>query len=56
MNTFLLLFSAHGGDYWRLLNNGPYEVVVSAPGYETVSRRIMVKNQPYQMAQALYFR
>lgn len=34
--------SARDGDYWRLLNPGEYSVAVSAPGYASMTKRVVV--------------
>lgn len=42
--------SAHDGDYWRLLTNGVYDVTASAPGFQSVTHRVQVVNNPMQGA------
>ncbi|KAL2736992.1 carboxypeptidase D [Vespula squamosa] len=36
------IYTAEGGDYWRLLVPGNYNITVSAPGYESVTQNITV--------------
>ena len=43
-------FTAHDGDYWRLLTDGVYDVTASAPGYESVTHRVEVVNNPMEGA------
>lgn len=38
------IYTAEGGDYWRLLIPGQYNVTVSAVGYESFTQNI---NVPY---------
>jgi len=39
------IYTAEGGDYWRLLLPGKYNVTVTAVGYETLTRTVNVS--PY---------
>jgi len=36
--------SAIGGDYWRLLTDGEYELIVEAEGYEPMAKLVQVSN------------
>jgi carboxypeptidase E len=45
--------SNHGGDYYRLLIDGPYEVTIEAEGYEPEVRHVKVFNEPHHEAQVL---
>ncbi|EZA54200.1 Carboxypeptidase D [Ooceraea biroi] len=36
------IYTAEGGDYWRLLVPGRYNITVSAVGYETLTQRVSV--------------
>jgi len=36
--------SASGGDYWRLLTDGEYEIIVAAEGYEPQAKLVQVEN------------
>merc|ERR1712184_117980 len=36
--------SASGGDYWRLLSDGEYEIIVAAEGYENQAKLVQVDN------------
>lgn len=45
----------HGGDYWRLLTPGEYEVTVSADGYEPVVQQVVITHTPETEAQHLDF-
>jgi len=36
--------SASGGDYWRLLSDGEYEIIVAAEGYEPQAKLVQVDN------------
>jgi len=36
------IYTAEGGDYWRLLVPGQYNVTVSAVGYETFTQNINI--------------
>lgn len=47
--------AVHGGDYWRLLTPGHYEITVSADGYEPQSQRVIVAAHPHEEAQTLDF-
>ncbi|KAI0239944.1 Carboxypeptidase E [Lamellibrachia satsuma] len=49
--------SAHGGDYWRLLINGQYNVTACAPPkYGCTSQVVTVKNEPYTEAERIFFK
>ncbi|CAB3379664.1 Hypothetical predicted protein [Cloeon dipterum] len=47
--------SVHGGDYWRLLTPGVYEITASAEGYEPVTQQAAVTLTPESEAQKLDF-
>ncbi|XP_059491148.1 carboxypeptidase E-like isoform X2 [Neocloeon triangulifer] len=47
--------SVHGGDYWRLLTPGVYEVTVTAEGFEPVMQQAEVTHTPESEAQILDF-
>lgn len=36
------IYTAEGGDYWRLLVPGKYNITVSAVGYETLTQSVIV--------------
>merc|ERR1712227_1045067 len=36
--------SASGGDYWRLLSDGEYEIIVATEGYEPQAKLVQVDN------------
>jgi len=38
------IYTAEGGDYWRLLVPGQYNVTVSAVGYETFTQNINISD------------
>merc|ERR1719284_803043 len=42
--------SAVGGDYWRLLTDGEYEVIVEAEGYEPMAKLVQVNNDHQEAA------
>merc|ERR1719382_319769 len=47
--------SARGGDYWRLLTPGEYEVIVEAEGYEPQAKLVEVADPIHGPAQRLDF-
>merc|ERR550517_1814854 len=47
--------SARGGDYWRLLTPGEYEVIVEAEGYEPQAKLVEVVDPTHGPAQRLDF-
>eukprot|EP00092_Neocalanus_flemingeri_P035502 GFUD01038635.1.p1 GENE.GFUD01038635.1~~GFUD01038635.1.p1 ORF type:complete len:478 (+),score=118.25 GFUD01038635.1:214-1647(+) len=47
--------SARGGDYWRLLNPGEYEIIVQAKGYEPQAKLVEVSNEKHTPALRLDF-
>lgn len=51
----MYFFAVHGGDYWRLLTPGEYELTVSADGYEPVVQQVVVTHTPETEAQHLDF-
>ena len=40
--------SASGGDYWRLLTDGEYEVLVQADGYGAQAKLVLVSNDGHK--------
>lgn len=40
----------HGGDYWRLLTAGEYEVTASLAGYVPLTNRVLITNPVHQEA------
>jgi len=42
--------SAVGGDYWRLLTDGEYEIIVEAEGYEPMAKLVQVNNDHKEAA------
>ena len=52
----LIVDSARGGDYYRLLIDGDYTITAEKEGYEPVSKQVIVENQMHQdSAQILDF-
>jgi len=47
--------SARGGDYWRLLTAGEYEVIVQAEGYQPQAKLVEVSNEKHTPAVRLDF-
>ena len=47
--------SVHDGDYWRLLTPGEYQVMVTAPGYETQTKLVEVSENGHNEAPMLNF-
>jgi len=47
--------SATGGDYWRLLTPGQYEIIVQARGYEPQAKLVQVYNNKHDEAVRLDF-
>jgi hypothetical protein len=48
--------SAHDGDYWRLLNDGVYEIEACAePDFECVAKQVRVVNEPQTSALEVSF-
>merc|ERR1711936_1253354 len=47
--------SARGGDYWRLLTAGEYEVIVQADGYQPQAKLVEVSNEKHTPAVRLDF-
>jgi len=47
--------SARGGDYWRLLTPGEYEIIVQAKGYEPQAKLVEVSNEKHTPALILDF-
>jgi hypothetical protein len=47
--------SARGGDYWRLLTPGEYEIIVQAKGYEPQAKLVEVSNKKHTEAVRLDF-
>lgn len=46
----------HGGDYFRLLTPGQYDVTAFQVGYLPETQTIYVFNRPYEEAQRLDFK
>jgi len=47
--------SARGGDYWRLLTAGEYEVTASIKNYQPLTQRVLVTNPMHQEAFVVNF-
>merc|ERR1711884_601477 len=47
--------TAAGGDYWRLLTDGEYEIIVQAEGYEPQAKLVHVSNEGHKEATRLDF-
>jgi len=47
--------SAQGGDYWRLLTPGEYEIIVQAKGFEPQAKLVEVSNEKHTEALRLDF-
>jgi len=47
--------SARGGDYWRLLTPGEYEIIVQAAGYHPQAKLVQVSNEKHSEALRLDF-
>jgi hypothetical protein len=47
--------SAHGGDYWRLLTPGEYEITATVKNYEPLMRRVLVTNLRHNEAFTVNF-
>jgi len=48
--------TAEGGDYWRLLTKGKFEVIVKADGYEVATKTVEVTNPEQMEAQRVDFK
>lgn len=51
----LINFVARGGDYWRLLTAGEYEVTASIKNYQPLTQRVLVTNPMHQEAFVVNF-
>jgi len=47
--------SARGGDYWRLLTPGEYEIIVQAHGYAPQAKLVQIYNDKHTQAVRLDF-
>ena len=47
---FLLSNLAHGGDYWRLLVPGEYDIIVTKDGYEPQEKKVTITNPEHSEA------
>ena len=47
--------AAQGGDYWRLLTPGEYEITVSMRNYLPLTKRVLVTNPTHQEAYVINF-
>jgi len=47
--------SARAGDYWRLLTDGEYEIIVQAEGYDSQAKLVQVSNGGHDEATRLDF-
>ena len=46
----MFFFTAHNGDYWRLLSPGQYEITASTDGFFPLTHSINVTNEPHTLA------
>lgn len=49
------VFSVHGGDYFRLLTPGEYEITAYQEGYIPKTQQVTVTNPAYEEAQRVDF-
>merc|ERR1711981_968863 len=47
--------SARAGDYWRLLTDGEYEIIVQAEGYDSQAKLVQISNEDHGEATRLDF-
>merc|ERR1712241_820143 len=47
--------SARAGDYWRLLTDGEYEIIVQAEGYDSQAKLVQISNEGHHEATRLDF-
>jgi len=47
--------SARAGDYWRLLTDGEYEIIVQAEGYDSQAKLVQIYNEDHGEATRLDF-
>lgn len=47
--------TASGGDYWRLLTDGEYEIIVQADGYQSQAQLVQISNDGHGEATRLDF-
>merc|ERR1719411_560201 len=40
--------TANGGDYWRLLTDGEYEIIVQADGYQSQAKLVQISNDGHK--------
>jgi len=52
---FKLMLIVSGGEYWRLLTPGVYDIVAIKEGYEPTSKRVVVKTNSHEEAQRIDF-
>merc|ERR1711981_504046 len=47
--------SARAGDYWRLLTDGEYEIIIQAEGYDSQAKLVQISNEDHGEATRLDF-
>ena len=51
----LIFYAAQGGDYWRLLTPGEYELTATVKNYLPLTRRVLVTNRFHEEAYVVNF-